>query len=96
VQGLTGAGADNYIGFYRPSTASRLEIVPDSIEVVGRACRTKKARASAACKQELKFIRFLKAATGYTVREGDLRLFGGAKGTNPIMLLQRQIAGAEE
>jgi heat shock protein HslJ len=96
LQGLTGAGADNYIGFYNAGTASRLVIDPASIEVVGRACRTKKARATAACKQEAKFIRFLKAATGYTVREEDLRLLGGAKGTNTIMLLQRQVAGAEE
>jgi len=80
VLGDTGAedrtGANFFTANYRTPKASRISITDAT--VTGRACWGSKKK-KAECKQQGHFLRILRTADGYIVRDGDLRLLKGPK-----------------
>lgn len=90
VQGETGAATnttDNfYIGAFRTPKAARIDI--SDVDIIGRACNTRKKAATAECKQEKRFVALLQQADSYVVRDTGLRLLAG---TRQVMVLKPEV-----
>ncbi len=79
IKGETGAfdanGADDYTAFFTTPGAAQIKV--ERPRVTGTACRGGGKKRQKQCVQEAAFLELLGRATGYIVRDSDLRLLEG-------------------
>ena len=95
VQGNTGVSNDfdenTYFGNFTIPAATRIEV--SFLEVFGNACGGNR-RKSQACKNQQRFMKLLKEADGYIVRDEDLKFYTGRK--NILVLRPLQLSDSDQ